>query len=71
MSIIAKLSNLTNNQGALRYLKNTSWLFGEKILRMTLGLFVGIWVARYLGPEQFGLFIFSINFIDMNFINQF
>lgn len=40
----------------MKYFKNTSWLFGEKILRMTVGLFVGVWVARYLGPEQFGLF---------------
>jgi len=30
--------------------------FFEKILRMFVGLFVGIWVARYLGPERFGLF---------------
>lgn len=35
---------------------------GEKLLRMTMGLFVGIWVARYLGPEQFGLFSYAQSF---------
>ncbi len=35
----------------------------EKILRMISGLFVGIWVARYLGPEQFGLLSYSQSFV--------
>jgi len=36
--------------GFRRYFANTSWLFAEKVLRMVVGLFVGVWVARYLGP---------------------
>lgn len=47
----------------MRYLKNTSWLMGEKVLRMFVGLFVGIWVARYLGPEQFGLLSYAQSFV--------
>lgn len=49
----------------MKYFKNTSWLFGEKILRMVVGLFVGIWVARYLGPEQFGLFSYAQSFVGL------
>ena len=49
----------------MKYFKNTSWLFGEKILRMVVGLFVGIWVARYLGPEQFGLFSYAKSFVGL------
>ncbi len=49
----------------MKYFKNTSWLFGEKILRMIVGLFVGIWVARYLGPEQFGLFSYAGSFVGL------
>ena len=49
----------------MKYFKNTSWLFGEKILRMFVGLFVGIWVARYLGPEQFGLFSYAQSFVGL------
>lgn len=47
----------------MKYAKNTSWLMGEKILRMFMGLFVGIWVARYLGPEQFGLLSYAQSFV--------
>ncbi len=36
---------------------------GEKILRMFVGLFVGIWVARYLGPDQFGLLSYAQSFV--------
>ena len=35
----------------------------EQALRILSGLFVGIWVARYLGPEQFGLFSYILAFV--------
>jgi len=63
--ILTKLKDLKNHEGFLKYLKNTSWLFGEKILRIVVGLFVGIWVARYLGPEQFGLFSYAQSFVGL------
>ncbi|MDN3510998.1 MAG: flippase [Candidatus Jettenia sp. CY-1] len=44
-------------------LANTGWLFIDKILRMGVGLFVGVWIARYLGPEQFGLFNYAVAFV--------
>ena len=63
--MIEKLQSLKNHQGFMKYFINTSWLFGEKILRMVVGLFVGIWVARYLGPEQFGLFSYAQSFVGL------
>lgn len=38
-------------------------MFGEQLLRMISGLLVGVWVARYLGPEQFGVFSYAIAFV--------
>jgi len=38
-----------------KILSNTGWLFSDRVLHMGVGLFVGLWVARYLGPAQFGL----------------
>lgn len=32
----------------------------EQASRIISGLFVGIWVARYLGPEQFGLYSYIV-----------
>ncbi len=63
--MLTKLKSLKNHQGFMKYFKNTSWLFGEKILRMVVGLFIGIWVARYLGPEQFGLFSYAQSFVGL------
>jgi O-antigen/teichoic acid export membrane protein len=37
-------------------------MMGEQFLRIIAGLLVGIWVARYLGPEQFGLFSYVLAF---------
>ena len=41
---------------------NSSWLFLDKVLRLGVGLLVGIWVARYLGPDRYGLLSFAIAF---------
>jgi len=65
MTIASKINDLKNHQGFMRYFKNTSWLVAEKILRIVVGLFVGIWVARYLGPEQFGLFSYAQSFVGL------
>lgn len=56
-------AKLLGHEGIRRYGANTAWLMGEKVLRMFMGLFVGIWVARYLGPEQFGLLSYAQSFV--------
>ncbi len=51
--------------GLRKIISNTAWLFGEKILQMGLGLLVGVWVARYLTPEKFGLLNYAIAFVGL------
>lgn len=63
--MIAKIKSLKNHQGFMKYFKNTSWLLAEKILRLSFGLIVGIWVARYLGPEQYGFLSFAQSFVGL------
>ena len=46
--------------GARRVLANTAWLGGDKIIRLAIGLVVGVLVARHLGPEQFGQYSFAL-----------
>jgi len=65
LKIIDKMKSLFNHQGFKKYFANTSWLFAEKILRMVVGLFVGIWVARYLGPDKFGLLSYAQSFVGL------
>ncbi len=35
-------------------LSNVSWLVSDRIIRALVAFSVGIWVARYLGPSQYG-----------------
>lgn len=58
-------NRLSAHQGFRKYLANTSWLFAEQILRIIAGLLVGIYVARYLGPEKFGLFNYALAFVAL------
>ena len=43
-------------------INNTGWQFADNILRMGVGLVIGVWVARYLGPEQYGLLSYALAF---------
>ncbi len=61
--MIKKLKLLRSHNGFMRYFRNTSWLMGERVLRMCVGLFIGVWIARYLGPEQFGLLSYAQSFV--------
>lgn len=60
--MINKLKGLWQHKGFIRYFKNTAWMFGEHMLRLLSGLFVGVWIARYLGPEKLGVFSYSVAF---------
>ncbi len=44
---------------------NTGWQFADNLLRMGIGLLIGIWIARYLGPEQFGLLSYALAFASL------
>ena len=60
-----KLVLLKNNKGFIKYFRNTSWVLAEKVFRMFVGMFVAVWVARYLGPSQFGLLSYAISFVGL------
>ncbi len=46
-------------------ISNTGWLFFDNILRMGVGLLVGVWVARYLGPDQYGHLSYALAFVAL------
>ena len=50
-------------QNLRKYLANTSWLMGERVIRMVVSLFVGIYVIRFLGPERFGILSYVLSFV--------
>ena len=57
------MRQLIARPGFRKYFTNISWLLGERVLRMAVSLFVGIYIARYLGPERFGLLSYTLSFV--------
>jgi O-antigen/teichoic acid export membrane protein len=43
-----------------KYFSNSSWMLFEQILRIFSGVFVGIYIARYLGPSNFGILSYAL-----------
>lgn len=65
VNMFEKTKIFISSKGFYKYFKNTSYLLLEKILRLSLGLFVGIWVAKYLKPDQFGILNYSLSFVGL------
>ncbi len=58
-------SSINHRPNLIKILSNIGWLAIDRLLRMATGLFVGVWIARYLGPEQFGLLSFATAFVGL------
>jgi PST family polysaccharide transporter len=58
---LAKASERLSSEH-LKIISNTGWLFASKVFRMLVSLFVGAWVARYLGPDQYGGLQYALSF---------
>jgi len=59
-----KLSRFFNSE-VKKYFFNTSWMMGEKIFTMGLLMVVSIFVARYLGPENYGILSYAISLASL------
>ncbi|MCG8632399.1 MAG: flippase [Desulfobacterales bacterium] len=44
---------------------NISWLLGYRLLNMIVTLAVGVYVARYLGPERLGFLSYALSFVGL------
>lgn len=66
MSTLRQLLNLLIQRkgGTLTNIfQNTVWLVLDKGISLVFGLLVGVWVARYLGVDQFGKFNYAMSYI--------
>jgi len=60
-----KVKKIKLSPGFKKYFLNTSWLFFERIIGMAATFFVGVYVARYLGPANFGLLSYAGSFVGL------
>src|SRR5690606_28902369 len=58
--MIETLLSKAKQPGTQKYFYNTSWMLFEQGLRLLAGLFVGAWMARYLGSSIYGLFSYAL-----------
>ncbi len=56
---------LAERPGIRKILANVSWLSGERVLGMVIGVSIGALVARYLGPEKFGILNYAAAFVGL------
>src|SRR6056297_2575067 len=61
--LLSKIKTVFHHQGFKKYFFNTGWLMAVRVLRLVVGLFVGVYVARYLGPDKFGILSFAMSFV--------
>jgi O-antigen/teichoic acid export membrane protein len=48
-----------------RAINNSFWLFLDQSFRMVAGLLVGVWTARYLGPERYGWLSYALAIVGV------
>lgn len=44
---------------------NSSWIMFDNIFRILGGFLIGLWVARYLGPERYGQLSYAMYFVGL------
>ncbi|MCX6716554.1 MAG: flippase [Candidatus Taylorbacteria bacterium] len=53
------------HEGFQRYFRNTGWMFFGRVSIMGITFLVNIYVARYLGPSEYGLLNYVISFVGL------
>jgi O-antigen/teichoic acid export membrane protein len=59
------VKNFLNNPGFKKYFVNVFWLISEKIFSLGISLITGIYVARYLQPEAYGMLNYAMSFVGI------
>lgn len=63
ISLSTWAERVRRSNGFASMLVNAGWLVGDRLFRAAVSFLVGAWVARYLGPDQFGQFSVVLSFI--------
>lgn len=51
--------------GFQRYLKNTGWMFFGRMFTLGVSFLVSIYIARYIGPANYGLLNYAMSFVGL------
>lgn len=56
---------ILNHEGFKRYFSNTGWMFFGQMFSLLVSFFIGAWLARYLGPENYGILSYAVAFVGI------
>jgi len=63
--VYGAVKNFLNTPNFQKYFANVFWLISEKVFSLGISLVAGIYVARYLQPEGFGMLNYAISFVGI------
>ncbi|MBN2884520.1 flippase [Patescibacteria group bacterium] len=53
---------ILEHDGFRRYFANTGWMFAGQMVVLATSFFIGAWLARYLGPTNYGIINYALAF---------
>jgi O-antigen/teichoic acid export membrane protein len=62
---IPYLKEKWQHAGFQKYLQNTGWMFLGRFFTLGVSFFISIYIARYLGPANYGLLAYVTSFVGL------
>lgn len=56
---------ILDHAGFKRYFSNTGWMFFGQMFSLLVSFFIGAWIARYLGPANYGILSYALAFAGL------
>ncbi|MFZ4648194.1 MAG: flippase [Patescibacteria group bacterium] len=56
---------ILSHDGFKRYFANTGWMFFGQMFSLLVSFFIVAWLARYLGPENYGVLSYAVAFVGV------
>lgn len=65
MPSLSYIKEKWGHSGFQKYLKNLGWVFSARIFVLVVAFFINAYMARYLGPANFGLLNYVFSFVGL------
>lgn len=62
---IGRANYIWGHAGFQKYFRNTGWMFFGRIFILAVSFGISIYIARYLGPTNYGLFNYAVSFVGL------
>jgi O-antigen/teichoic acid export membrane protein len=65
LSLKRKGLEIWSHEGFQKYFRNTGWMLGGRFFTLLISFTVGVYIARYLGPANYGRLSYVISFVGL------